>query len=235
MKHLLMLLVLLFPFLAYGQQGNTVTLFGAGAPAGSCASVILRYIDTSSPDEYACDGSAWFLVAGGGGGAPTNATYVVVSLNGTLTAERVITAGTGIALADAGAGGTLTVSASTNLRAGALGITIDGGGAEITTGVKGYIEAVAACTISRATLLADQTGSIVIDVWKDTYANYPPVDADSITASAPPTISSSNKSQDTTLTGWTTTVSAGDVIGFNVDSVTTLERVHLILKCDKSS
>jgi hypothetical protein len=69
----------------------------------------------------------------------------------------------------------------------------------------------------------------VIDVWKDTYANAPPVNADSITASAPPTLSSAQKSQDTTLTGWTKTVAVGDVFGFNVDSATTITRVTLIL------
>ena len=58
------------------------------------------------------------------------------------------------------------------------------------------------------------SGSIVIDVWKDTYANFPPTVADTITASAKPTLSSATKSDDTTLTGWTTAVTAGDVFGF---------------------
>jgi len=79
-----------------------------------------------------------------------------------------------------------TVVLTANDLISTIGITIDGGGSAITTGQKGYIEVPFACTISRATTLADQSGSIVIDVWKDTYANYPPVDADSITASAPP-------------------------------------------------
>lgn len=69
---------------------------------------------------------------------------------------------------------------------------------------------------------------------KDTYANYPPVDADSITASAPVTISSATKSQDSTLTGWTTSISAGDVLGFNVDSITTCQRVTIALKVTKT-
>ena len=80
------------------------------------------------------------------------------------------------------------------------------------------------------TLLADQSGSIVVDVWKDTYANYPPVDADSITSSAVPTISSATKSQDSSLSGWTTAISAGDILGFNVDSISTCERVTISLK-----
>lgn len=117
-----------------------------------------------------------------------------------------------------------------------VGITIDGGGVVITTGVKGFVYVPYSGTITKATLLstdaAATAGSIVIDVWKDVYANYPPDNSDSITASAPPTLSSANKSQDSTLTGWGAgkTVTAGDVIGFNVDSATTVTRVTLTLE-----
>lgn len=107
---------------------------------------------------------------------------------------------------------------------------IDGGGATITTGIKGDVEIPFAWTdISSVRLFADQSGSIVVNLWKDTYANFPPDVSDKITASAPPTISSATKAQDTTLTGWTKTGSAGDVIRFNVDSVTTIQRVTVSL------
>lgn len=54
-----------------------------------------------------------FLTGGGGsGGAPTDAEYVVMTLNGTLTNERVLTAGTGISITDGGAGSTVTIAAS---------------------------------------------------------------------------------------------------------------------------
>lgn len=108
-----------------------------------------------------------------------------------------------------------------------VGVTIDGGGSVITTGVKGYTSIPASGTIVRARMLADQSGSCVIDVWKDTFANYPPVNADSITAAAPPTLSAQDHSEDTTLTGWTTSAVLGDVLGFNVDSATTVTRVTL--------
>lgn len=111
-----------------------------------------------------------------------------------------------------------------------INFVIDGGGQVITTGNKGYIVVDFAATILSATLLADQAGSIVVDVWKDTYANFPPTDADSITASAPPTLSGAQKSQDTTLTGWTTSIAAGEVLAFNVDSASTVQRVTLALK-----
>jgi hypothetical protein len=122
----------------------------------------------------------------------------------------------------------------TAMRTATVRWVIDGGGVAIDTGVKGYIQVPFACTITAATALADQAGSIVVDVWKDTYANYPPTDADSITASAPITISSSTKSTDATLTGWTTAISAGDVLGFNVDSVSAVERVTIELSVVKT-
>lgn len=110
---------------------------------------------------------------------------------------------------------------------------IDGGGSAITTGIKGDIEVPFDCVIKSVRMFADQSGSIVVDIWKDTYANFPPTDADSITASAVPTISSAIKSEDTTLTGWTTTLSKGDILRFNVDSVTDIQRVTISLIVDK--
>lgn len=116
----------------------------------------------------------------------------------------------------------------------AVPFIIDGGGSAITTGVKGFIEIPYAGTIQSVRLLADQSGSIVIDLWKDTYANYPPTVADTITASAKPTLSSATKAEDTTLTGWTTSVSAGDILGVNVDSAATVTRVTLSLVIRRS-
>lgn len=102
-----------------------------------------------------------------------------------------------------------------------FGVVFDGGGAAPTVNTKRYWRCPWTGTITKATLLAEVSGSAVIDVWKDTYANYPPVVGDTITASAKPTLSSAIKSENSTLTGWTLSVTAGDVFGFNLDSVTT--------------
>lgn len=115
-----------------------------------------------------------------------------------------------------------------------IGATFDGGGAAITAGSKVYVSVPFDCTLVEATALADVSGSAVVDVWKDTYANYPPTDADSITASAPVTISSATKSTDATLTGWTTTVTAGDVVAFNVDSCSTITKLNVQLVVERT-
>lgn len=122
---------------------------------------------------------------------------------------------------------------TSDVKAGTISFVIDGGGGVIQTGVRGDLEVPFNCTITACTLLADTTGSIVIDVWKDVYGSYPPTDADSITASAVPTISSATKSTDSTLTGWTTTVNAGDILRFNVDSCSTITRCVVSLKYRK--
>lgn len=115
-----------------------------------------------------------------------------------------------------------------------LTFIIDGGGQAITTGIKGDLEIPFACTIVGVTMLADATGSIVVDIWKDSYANFPPLVGDSIVASAPPTIASDIKSQDETLTGWTTKLTAGDILRFNVNSAATIKRVTISLKVSRA-
>lgn len=115
-----------------------------------------------------------------------------------------------------------------------ISILIDGNNAVIQTGIKVDIPFPEACKIVGWTLLADQSGSIVIDLWKDSYANYPPTVADTITASAKPTISSATKNQSTTLTGWTTSIAAGDTIRVKVDSITSLTRATLTLTVIKT-
>lgn len=111
---------------------------------------------------------------------------------------------------------------------------IDGGGVAVTTGVKGDLEIPFDCVIDQWTLLADQSGSAVVDIWMDTYANAPPVIGDVITASAKPTLSSAVKAQSSTLTGWTTSIPAGSILRFNVNSASTVQRLTLSLRIKRT-
>lgn len=47
---------------------------------------------------------------GGGGSGDLDAQYVVLSADAELTSERVLTAGNGVIITDAGAGSTVTLS-----------------------------------------------------------------------------------------------------------------------------
>lgn len=107
---------------------------------------------------------------------------------------------------------------------------IDGGGAVISTGQKGHVMVPFNCKVTGWDIFADQSGSIVVDVWKDTYANFPPTVADTIAGTEKPTLSSARKNQDTSLSSWTTTLTKGEVIAFNVDSATTVTRVTVVLR-----
>ncbi len=95
-------------------------------------------------------------------------------------------------------------------------------------------------TFVQWSLLANASGSVSIDLWKTTYSNFDagathPVAADKISASAPMTFSSATKGQSSTLTGWTTTFNAGDVLAFNVASVSTCTQITICLKVTKTS
>ncbi|KKN45014.1 hypothetical protein LCGC14_0687260 [marine sediment metagenome] len=74
-------------------------------------------------------------------------------------------------------------------------------------------------------------GSIVVDLWADEYANYPPTVADTICAAAKPTIAAAVKSEDTTLAGWTKELARGDGVLPNIDSVTDLVWAKVVLRC----
>jgi hypothetical protein len=131
-----------------------------------------------------------------------------------------------------GSSGTSGSSGSSGVSAAGLNYTavFAGNGAVITPGIITYVRAPRTATISKVTLLADQVGSAVLDIYKDDYANFPPTAADSICASAKPTLSSANKYEDSTLTGWTTSVTAGQVLGFTLDSCSTITQITLQLE-----
>ena len=149
-------------------------------------------------------------------------------ITGSLTVTQGIIASQGITGSFSGTA-TFATTASYTPISRSFGIVIDGGGSAITTGTKTDAIIPFNMTISSWTLIADQVGSIVIDVWKDNYSTYPPTVLDSIAGSEKPTLSSAIKNQDTNLTTWTTAITAGDIVRFNVDSASTVTKVTLTI------
>jgi hypothetical protein len=78
-------------------------------------------------------------------------------------------------------------------------------------------------------LTRSSAGSCVIDIRKAAFGSYPPTSGDSICASAKPTISSGTVYLDSTLTGWTTAIAAGDTLLFVLESAATFNLIHCAL------
>jgi hypothetical protein len=129
--------------------------------------------------------------------------------------------------------GVTTITQTGTTLVGSAGITVDGGGTVPTTGSKGFVQIPYSGVITGWTLIADQAGSVVFNVKKSTYAAFP--STVTIVASAFPTLASAQNATSTTLTGWTTTITAGDVLEFVINSVSTLTRVTLELQITRSS
>lgn len=98
----------------------------------------------------------------------------------------------------------------------------------------GIVRVPYAATIDSVFLLADVSGSAVVDIQKDTYTNYPPTSADGICASAKPTLSSSQKYSDSTLTGWTTSVAVGDILRVYLESAATISSIAVTINLRRS-
>ncbi len=107
---------------------------------------------------------------------------------------------------------------------------ISGSGAIATPANDVFLRFPTACTIVKATIMtAGGSGSCSIDVWKDSFGSFPPTVADSICAAAKPTIVAGIKYEDATLTGWTTTIAAGDVLAFHLESSSTFTSIFIQL------
>ena len=114
------------------------------------------------------DGTIEIAASGGGGGAPTDAEYVVLSANGTLTDERVLTAGTAISVTDGGAGSTVTIAntgVTSNVAGAGIGVSGATGAVTITnTGVTALSPAPSGTNV----VLTAATGNVGIDILNQT-------------------------------------------------------------------
>lgn len=187
-------------------------------------------------------------------GAPTGADYLVGTAQGGLSAEIVVGATPGGELGGTWASPTVdaTHAGSAHLALGSTGATaaagnhshpagvgiteivnivIDGGGSAITTGIKGAIK-LPGCTLTAWEIVSvdGTSGSIVVELWSDSYANFPPTVADLVGSTEKPTLSSAIKAQDTSLnSGPGYALTDGNWLMWNVLSVTAVKLVSLAL------
>lgn len=113
-----------------------------------------------------------------------------------------------------------------------LGACMDGIAAVLDTTWEAVVKCPVAGTIVEAAIGGNPSGSISIDVYKAASGSFNTWTK--ISASDPIALSSATDHVDTTLTGWTTAVAAGDWIRFVVTSATTITRAVPALKIQRS-
>jgi hypothetical protein len=112
-----------------------------------------------------------------------------------------------------------------------IGVTVDGGGSVITTGSKGYRNIQEDCTITGWTLVGKEAGSCVVGVRRCDYTSFPTTT--NIAGTEKPTLSSAQKNQDSALSTWGVSLTAGDILEFVVESASTVTRISLFINISK--
>jgi hypothetical protein len=146
-------------------------------------------------------------VTGGGGGTLDDLTDVTI----TAPADgEVLTYDSGtsewVNAAPTGGGGGQSIGAH-----------FDGMGSIVLVDTIVYFRAKSAMTITGWSIVAEGTSpTCTLDIWK-------------ITASAKPALSTGNAVKSTTLTGWTTAVSADDIFAIKVDACNAATKISLTL------
>jgi hypothetical protein len=120
---------------------------------------------------------------------------------------------------------------TTNQNIRTFGATFDGGGSALTGTLTRCTNIYESGTIQQVVLIADQSGSVTVDVRTVAQASYTgPASASSITSADIPALSSAVRFSDTTLTGWTTSVTANTVACLVMSSPTTVTWVQATVK-----
>lgn len=110
------------------------------------------------------------------------------------------------------------------------GVTVDGGGKVVTTGVLGYFITPVAGKIRGWSITAVGTSpTCTIDVWKIGTGTALPTVSNTIMG-VKPALSTGNAIRSSTLTSWSVNFSAGDIFGYNLDAVTVATRISFIVE-----
>jgi hypothetical protein len=120
---------------------------------------------------------------------------------------------------------------------GQIGIAINGGvnggaGSVITTGIKQYLRVPYDCTITSYEVVVNPPGLIQMDIFKSTFETFPPTTSIKSTIGYPVSLGPGDggiRRKDTSLSNWTTTLTAGQYLGFSVTSADAVSAATLTL------
>lgn len=109
-----------------------------------------------------------------------------------------------------------------------INFLVDNGSTDIPPGSKGQLKVDVTGTIESWMVVSRDTGSIVFDIKKCTYDTYPTFT--SIVGSEYPRLNNEIKSRDESLSTWDTTITAGDILDFEVLSCTGITDCSVFLR-----
>lgn len=108
----------------------------------------------------------------------------------------------------------------------------DTGGSALSSGSVVYFTVPYTCTIGAWNITVD-AGTVTFDIWKIGTGSAIPTVTNTITASAKPALASGTALHSTSMSGWTTSVSANDIFGIQLNTVATAKYAEIDLECDQ--
>jgi hypothetical protein len=109
-----------------------------------------------------------------------------------------------------------------------INYVVDSGSISMLSGNKGSVTLDVSGIIESLTILSDQQGDLILDIKKSNYTNFPSFS--SIVGGVYPQLINSRKVRDDNLNNWDTTIIAGDILTFDVISVSNINRFLISLK-----
>jgi hypothetical protein len=109
-----------------------------------------------------------------------------------------------------------------------INYVIDSGSIAMLSGNKGSVTLDVSGVIESLVILSDQQGDLIIDIKKSNYSTFPVFN--SIVGGVYPQMSNDRKIRDDNLSGWDTSIVAGDILTFDVVAVNNINRFLISLK-----
>ena len=103
-----------------------------------------------------------------------------------------------------------------------INYVIDSGSIAMLPGNKGSVTLDVSGIIESLVILSDQQGDLTVDIKKSNYSTFPTFS--SIVGGVYPQMSNDRKVRDDNLSGWDTTIVAGDILTFDVIAVNNINR-----------
>lgn len=169
---------------------------------------------------------------------PINEQQILVSLNDVILEPKVdyLISGSTIVFTTPPTSGDdlfIVAMATTADLTRTINYVVESGSFDMEPGIKGQITLDVTGTIDSWMIVSDQPGTLILDIKKSSYNDYP--NMTSITGTEKPFLGVINgiqqsKNKDEDLTSWNRVLNAGDVLQYEVIAVSNIKRFLIALK-----